>query len=68
MISSRLSGSRDEKLFKAVVKTAFQFEGGLLVPAVTFLPKDATKAPVLLVGDAGRGGTGRKLRLPHLVH
>ena len=38
-----------------VVKTAFQFEGGLLVPAVTFLPKDATKAPALLVGDAGRG-------------
>ena len=47
--------SRQESEGLTVVKTAFQFEGGLLVPAVTLVPKDASKAPVLLAGDAGRG-------------
>ncbi len=47
--------SRAEAGNLTVAKTAFQFEGGLLVPAVTLAPKGATKAPVLLVGDAGRG-------------
>ena len=47
--------TRQETDGLTVVKTAFQFEGGLLVPAVTFAPKDASKAPVLLAGDAGRG-------------
>ena len=47
--------ARQETDGLTVVKTAFQFEGGLLVPAVTLVPKDASKAPVLLAGDAGRG-------------
>ena len=47
--------SRQETGGLTVVKTAFQFEGGLLVPAVTFVPQGAAKAPVLLSGDAGRG-------------
>ena len=47
--------ARQESEGLTVVKTAFQFEGGLLVPAVTLVPKDASKAPVLLAGDAGRG-------------
>ena len=47
--------ARQEADGLTIVKTAFQFEGGLLVPAVTLVPKDASKAPVLLAGDAGRG-------------
>ena len=47
--------SRQEADGLTIVKTAFQFEGGLLVPAVTLAPQGATKPPVLLVGDAGRG-------------
>ncbi len=47
--------SRQEADGLTVVKTAFQFEGGLLVPTVTLAPQGATKPPVLLVGDAGRG-------------
>ncbi len=47
--------ARQESDGLTIVKTAFQFEGGLLVPAVTLAPKGAVKAPVLLVGDAGRG-------------
>ena len=47
--------SREEVDGLTVAKTAFQFDGGLLVPAVTLAPKGAAKAPVLLVGDAGRG-------------
>ena len=46
--------SREEADGLTVVKTAFQFEGGLLVPTVTLVPQGAAKAPVLLVGDAGR--------------
>ena len=38
-----------------IVKTAFQFAGGLFVPAVTFKPDNASKAPVLFAGDSGRG-------------
>ena len=47
--------ARQETDGLTVVKTAFQFEGGLLVPTVTLAPQGATKPPVLLVGDAGRG-------------
>jgi hypothetical protein len=47
--------SREETNGMAIVKTAFQFEGGLFVPAVTFVPRVVGKPPVLLVGDAGRG-------------
>ncbi|MBR1588964.1 MAG: acetylxylan esterase [Kiritimatiellae bacterium] len=52
--------SRQQADGLTVVKTAFQFEGGLVVPTVTFVPKGEAKAPVLLAGDAGRGAfTGR---------
>lgn len=47
--------SRQEADGTTVVRTAFQFDGGLLVPTVTFVPAGASKAPVLLAGDAGRG-------------
>ena len=47
--------SRQETNGLTVTKTAFQFEGGLLVPTATFVPQRAANAPVLLVGDAGRG-------------
>ena len=47
--------SRQEADGLTVVRTAFQFDGGLLVPTVTFVPAGASKAPVLLAGDAGRG-------------
>ena len=53
--ASAVAISRQETIGLTVAKTAFQFEGGLLVPAVTFAPQGAAKAPVLLVGDAGRG-------------
>ena len=46
--------SRKDANGLAIVRTAFQFEGGLAVPAVTFVPQGAAQAPVLLVGDAGR--------------
>jgi len=47
--------SRQEADGLTVVKTAFQFDGGLLVPTVTFVPNGAAQGPVLLAGDAGRG-------------
>ncbi len=46
--------SREETNGLSIVKTAFQFPGGLALPTVTFAPKGATKAPVLLAGDEGR--------------
>jgi hypothetical protein len=46
--------SRTEKNGWMIVETAFQFAGGLVVPAVTVAPRAAVKTPVLLAGDQQR--------------
>ena len=43
-----------------IVKTSFQFSGGLAVPAVTFIPRGTSRPPVLLVGDDGRAALGKR--------
>ncbi len=47
--------SRQEVKSLVILKTAFQFDGGLAVPVVEFVPQVGNRAaPVLIVGDAGR--------------